>query len=115
MDLAIWSISRVEVLVQRMAEGLHTASSSLKILFFRPMFSNTASTICVRGQSSSSSSSQSGQIRKKGHKIKPDDDDSVAPLPRKHPTCVRLSFTGGIPTDLLPGLRINDNREDHRI
>lgn len=47
VDLAIWSMSSVDVFVQRMAEGLHTASSSLNIFFFRPMFSNTASTICV--------------------------------------------------------------------
>lgn len=47
VDLAIWSMSNVDVLVQRMADGLQTESSSLKILFFRPMFSKTASTICV--------------------------------------------------------------------
>lgn len=46
VDLAIWSTSSVEVLVQSMADALHTESNSLKIRFFRSMFSNTASTIC---------------------------------------------------------------------
>lgn len=32
--------------MQRMADALHTESSSLKIRFLSPMFSNTASTIC---------------------------------------------------------------------
>lgn len=47
-------MSSVDVLVQRMADGLHTESSCLKIRFFRPMFSNTASTICPCQHTSSS-------------------------------------------------------------
>lgn len=105
VDLAIWAMSSVDVFVQRIAEGLHTVSSSLNIFFLRPMFSNTASTICA-AKAAAAAAAREGRaragrggvcvVRSDTRKKKNDGDDSSRVVaPQRNTT--RVIYTQGHP------------------